>query len=401
MTKFAYSAIDANGATIEGSIKADTVGDVRDILTKRDLVPLTVDQKRSSLNIDIKAAKMKRKELMHFSRQLAVFVKAGIPIMEALNTIAAEAQDPVVRKVTAGMAEQLRQGSTFSEAASSYPEAFPPVYLGVLGSAELIGNLDDTLDDLADYIDRDIQARSRITAALAYPMVVVVLAIGTVVILAGWVLPKFKLLFDELDVKLPLATRALLGMARFFSDLWFVPLGIVAFFIAVIVWMRTTKVGGRIKDRLLLKIPVVSGIIQYAILERFCRILSSMISAGVPLPEAMRVTTESTSNAVYVERLEEARLLMVGGAGFSQPLIATQLFPGAARQMFKVGEETGTLDKQLGTAAMYFDRELDQRVRRFTAMFEPAMIIFVGLIVGFVAVALVQAMYGVLGGYKG
>ena len=189
MTKFAYSAIDANGATIEGKIKADTVGDVRARLAERDLVPLTVDQKRSSLNIDIKAAKMKRKELMHFSRQLAVFVKAGIPIMEALNTIAAEAHDPVVRKVTAGMAEQLRQGSTFSEAAGSYPEAFPPVYLGVLGSAELIGNLDDTLDDLAEYIDRDIQARSRITAALAYPMVVVALAIVTVVILAGWVLP--------------------------------------------------------------------------------------------------------------------------------------------------------------------------------------------------------------------
>ena len=145
------------------------------------------------LNVDIKAAKMKRKELMHFSRQLAVFVKAGIPIMEALNTIAAEAQDRVVRKVMVGMAEQLRQGSTFSAAARSYPEAFPPLYLGVLESAELIGNLDDTLDNLADYIDRDIQARSRITAALVYPMVVVVLAIGTVVILAGWVLPKFKL----------------------------------------------------------------------------------------------------------------------------------------------------------------------------------------------------------------
>ena len=125
-----------------------------------------------------------------------------------------------------------------------------------------------------------------------------------------------------------------------------------------------------------------------------------MISAGVPLPEAMRVTTESTSNACTSNASRRPPGDDAGG-GFSQPLSETELFPGAARQMFKVGEETGTLDKQLGTAAMYFDRELDQRVRRFTAMFEPAMIIFVGLIVGFVAVALVQAMYGVLGGYKG
>ena len=401
MTKFAYSAIDAGGATVEGYLKASTVGEVRALLTERDLVPLTVDEHRSKYNLELSKSRMKRKELMHFSRQLAVFVKAGIPIMDALNTIAEEAQDPVVRKVTSGMAEMLRQGSTFSEAARAFPEAFPPVYLGVLGSAELIGNLDETLDGLADYIDRDIQARSKITAALAYPMVVVVLAIGTVFILAGWVLPKFKLLFDELDVELPLATRALLGMARFFSDLWYVPAGIALAVAIAILWMQMTAQGRDAKDHLLLKVPIVSGIIEYSILERFCRILSSMITAGVPLPEAMRVTTESTSNAVYMRRLEEARASMVGGAGFSQPLIATDLFPGAARQMFKVGEETGTLDKQLGTAAMYFDRELDQRVKRFTAMFEPAMIIFVGMIVGFVAIALVQAMYGVLGGYDG
>ena len=401
MTKFAYSAIDATGATVDGTLKASTVGEVRAILTERDLVPLSVGETRSKYNVELSKSRMKRKELMHFSRQLAVFVKAGIPIMDALNTIAEEAQDPVVRKVTSGMADRLRQGSTFAEAAAAYPEAFPPVYLGVLGSAELIGNLDETLDGLADYIDRDIQARSKITAALAYPSVVVFLAIGTVIILAGWVLPKFKLLFDELDVELPLATRGLLGLARFFSDLWFIPAGIVLALTLAVAWLQLTAQGRDVKDHLLLKIPVVSGIIEFSILERFCRILSSMMSAGVPLPEAMRVTTESTSNAVYTRRLEEARLAMVGGAGFSQPLIATELFPGAARQMFKVGEETGTLDKQLGTAALYFDRELDQRVKRFTAMFEPAMIIFVGLIVGFVAIALVQAMYGVLGGYDG
>jgi len=401
MPKFTYNAIDATGGTVVGTHKADTMGQVRARLAELDLVPLSIAETRNRFNVELTTAKLKKKELMHFTRQLAVFVRAGIPIIDALGTIAEEAQDPVVRKVISGMVDRLRQGSTFSEAARAYPEAFPPVYLGVLESAELTGNLDETLDGLADYIDRELQAKSRITAALAYPMVVVVLAIGTVAILAGWVLPKFKLLFDELDVDLPLTTRVLLSFARFFSDLWFVPLGVVAFLVAVVVWMRATKAGRRVKDRLVLKIPVVSGIVHYAILERFCRILSAMIAAGVPLPEAMRVTTEATSNVVYVDRLESARRKMVSGAGFSQPLIDTELFPGAARQMFKVGEETGTLDSQLGTAATYFDRELEQRVRRFTSMFEPAMIVFVGCIVGFVAVALVQAMYGVLGGYDG
>jgi type IV pilus assembly protein PilC len=140
--------------------------------------------------------------------------------------------------------------------------------------------------------------------------------------------------------------------------------------------------------------------VHYSILERFCRVLSAMISAGVPLPEAMRVTTESTSNIVFATRLEESRQVMMQGGGFSDPLADTGLFPGAAKQMFRVGEETGTLDAQLETAAVYFDRELDVRVKRFVGMFEPMMILFVGAMVGFVAIALVQAMYGVLGGVK-
>ncbi len=155
------------------------------------------------------------------------------------------------------------------------------------------------------------------------------------------------------------------------------------------------------KDRLVLKIPVIKGIVDYAILERFCRILSAMLAAGVPLPEGLKTTTEATSNVVYKERLEIARAQMLEGQGFSQPLIDTELFPGAAKQMFKVGEETGTLDMQLAVASMYFDRELESRIKKFTTMFEPIMIIFVGVIVGFVAVALVSAMYGVLNGTKG
>ncbi|MFZ9483317.1 MAG: type II secretion system F family protein, partial [Ilumatobacteraceae bacterium] len=164
-----------------------------------------------------------------------------------------------------------------------------------------------------------------------------------------------------------------------------------------IVWLVKTPKGKATRDRMFLKLPVISGIISYSILERFCRILGAMVRAGVPLPDAMKTTTTATSNVVFHERLEHARLAMLEGGGFAKPLAETELFPGAARQMFKVGEETGTLDDQLSVASMYFDRELEQRIRRFTTMFEPIMIIFVGLVVGFVAVALVQAMYGVLG----
>jgi type IV pilus assembly protein PilC len=165
-------------------------------------------------------------------------------------------------------------------------------------------------------------------------------------------------------------------------------------------WMKKTEAGGIFRDKFVLKIPVIGGIVDYSILERFCRILGAMVKAGVPLPDAMRTTTEATNNIVYRERLLEAQQEMMEGAGFAKPLQRTELFPGAARQMFKVGEETGTLDKQLEVAAYYFDRELEGRIKKFTTMFEPLMIVGVGVVVGFVAVALVQAMYGVLDGVK-
>ena len=189
-------------------------------------------------------------------------------------------------------------------------------------------------------------------------------------------------------------------VADLFTVMWYIP-GTFMLLVGIwVMWMAKTDKGKVFKDHFLLKIPVISGIIEYAILERFCRILGAMVRAGVPLPEAMKTTTNSTSNVYFRERLEQAQVEMMEGGGFFKPLAATGLFPGATKQMFKVGEETGTLDKQLEVASIYFDRELETRIKRFTTMFEPAMIVFVGVIVGFVAVALVQAMYGVLDSMK-
>lgn len=227
-----------------------------------------------------------------------------------------------------------------------------------------------------------------------------VMALFTVAVLAGYVLPQFKPLFEELNAELPLATRMLLFFADLFTVLWYIPASFAAVVAGAVFWLVKSEKGKLVKDKLVLKIPVISGIIDYAILERFCRILGAMIRAGVPLPDGLRTTTEATSNTVYRERLEAAQAVMLEGGGFSRPLADTGLFPGAAKQMFKVGEETGTLDDQLVVAAMYFDRELESRIKKFTTMFEPIMIVFVGVMVGFVAVALVSAMYGVLDNMK-
>ncbi len=400
MPRFAYAAIDSNGSAVEGVTKAATVGAARTILLDQSLYPVKIEEKRGALQFELTKVKVKKKELMHFTRQLAVFVKAGIPITEAMEVIGDETTDVALQRTITDIVEDLRNGGTLSGAAAKHPEAFPMYYIGILGSAELTGKLDDTLNSLAGYLEREVETRAKVVSALSYPGVVMVLALFTVAVLAGYVLPQFKPLFEELNAELPFATRALLFSSDIFTVYWYFPFTVVCSLIGAVVWMRKTDKGKVIKDKLMLKIPVISGIVEYAILERFCRILGAMVRAGVPLPDAMHTTTESTNNSVFRERLAEAQAEMMEGGGFAKPLARTELFPGAARQMFKVGEETGTLDAQLEMAGMYFDRELEGRIKSFTTMFEPLMIVMVGLLVGFVAVALVQAMYGVLDGVK-
>jgi type IV pilus assembly protein PilC len=299
------------------------------------------------------------------------------------------------KKALDDIVESVRAGSTFSGAARAHPEVFPPVYLGMLESAEMTGNLDSVLDQLSGYLARDMEARRKIMSALLYPGMVAGMSVATVGILAGFVLPRFKDFFDSLNAKLPLPTRMLLSVTGLMTRFWFVfPLLIVALAVVGILSVRTDK-GRAIRNRMVLSIPVIGDLITHSILERFCRVLSSMTQAGVPLPDAMTVTTDGTNNVVWKEKLVIAREAMLRGEGLAAPIAATGLFPAAARQMLRVGEETGTLGDQLEGAADYFERELDYKVARFTGLFEPAVIIFMGLVVGFVAIALVSAMYGI------
>jgi type IV pilus assembly protein PilC len=221
------------------------------------------------------------------------------------------------------------------------------------------------------------------------------MAVLTVGVLVIFVLPRFQVFFKSFDAKLPLPTRMLLGFSHLLTDWWPVLVGVGAVVMIVSFVSTRTKVGRARFDAAVLRIPVLGDLIRCAILERLCRVLSAMTSAGVPLPESLVVAAQATNNAVYRTGLAGVREAMIRGEGLAQPLAATKLLPGAARQMIKVGEETGTLVDQLEAAAKYFDRELDYKIKGFTSLFEPITIAFVGVIVGFVAIALVSAMYGI------
>jgi type IV pilus assembly protein PilC len=365
-------------------------------------MPTAHGKKKSGLSMEISflTKKVSRKDLMHFSRQLAVFVRAGVPILDALETMGEEVADKKLKAAVIDVAEGLRSGLTFSDSAARHPEAFPDFYMAVLRSAELTGNLDIVLDQLANYIERDVEAKSKVKAALVYPMLTMVMAVITVTVLTTFVLPRFEKFFKSLHAQLPLATRMLLNTTHWLGDWWW--LLIATFVLAglgLVFGVRTPR-GRNVRDLVMLKAPLLGMLVRDSILERFCRILAALVTAGVPLPEALSVATEATNNSVYRSGLTHARQEMLRGEGLARPLASTGLFPAAARQMFRVGEDTGTLDNQLGAAAAYFDRELDYRIKNFTSMFEPAIIIVVGIVVGFVALALISAMYGIFNQVK-
>jgi type IV pilus assembly protein PilC len=240
-----------------------------------------------------------------------------------------------------------------------------------------------------------MEARRKIKAAMIYPLVITGMSTVTVLVLAVYVLPKFKVFFSSLHARLPLPTRMLLGVTDFLTNWWWALLaGIAGTALAVFGALRTDR-GQYAKDKLLLGMPVVGTTIQFALVERFCRVLASMVNAGVNLPEALRVATESLKNRVFIRGLAHVSEAMLEGQGIATPLAKTGLFPATASQMLRVGEETGSLDAQLEVTAEYYEVELDYKIKRLTALFEPAVIVVMGFIVGFVAVALVSAMYGI------
>lgn len=400
MPRFKYTAVDGAGRQVSGKQQADSRALLGRTLEARGLRVLTAETSKGFTDIELTSSRVPRKDLMHVCRQLGAFLKAGIPVVEALDTIREESSNKTLRAALADMAELVAAGESFAGAAGAHPEAFPSMNVSMLRAAELTGHLDEVLSQMAVYLDRDIEARRKITSAMVYPALVFVMSILAAVVITVWVIPKFEGFFSSLGAKLPLATRILLDTAHGLSRFWFVPAVLALAVAGGLFYLVRDRRGREIRDSLLLRLPMVGDLVRDAVLERFCRILATTSRAGVPLPDALAVAADGANNYVYRQGIQGALQKLLAGRGLAGPLGETMLFPASARQMIRVGEDTGSLEDQLESAAYYFDRELDYKLKRFTNLFEPAVILFMGLVVGFVAIAMISAMYGIFNEVK-
>ncbi|HTK16875.1 MAG TPA: type II secretion system F family protein [Acidimicrobiia bacterium] len=400
MPTYRYVAVGPDGNEIKEKLEAASEDALRNQLLLRNLEVKQVKVKKTFNEIELSPQRVPRQEIMHFSRQMAAFVRTGIPITEALEVVEDGSANKRFRQIVATMREQINNGVPFSDAIAEHARVFPPYYIGILRSAEQTGRLDTALEQLAGYIERDLEAKSKIKAAMVYPMVILATSILTVVILAVWVMPKFVVFFKNLQAKLPLPTRLLINLSAAAQTFWYVWAALLVGCIAVLVWMHRSARGRLLRDRMFLRVPLVKDVVLFAVTERVCRIVGAMVKAGVPLPETLNAAIQGANNQVFEEGLATARERMLEGEGLALPIQDTHLFPRAASQMMRVGEETGTLDIQLENAAAYYGQELEYKLKRLTSLFEPAVIIFMGLIVGFVAIALISAMYGIFNSSK-
>lgn len=400
MAIFKYTAVDADGRSIKSTIEGISRASAENELLRQDLKVTSIRQKKRFSEIEISPERVPRQEVMHFSRQIAAFVRTGIPIIEAVSVVEQGSGNKRFKAILAEVREALESGVPFSEALSPHASVFPSYYLGILRSAELTGQLDTVLDQLSTYIQRDLESRARIKQALTYPVIVMMLSVVTMVVMVTVVLPKFVDFFDDVGSDLPLPTRLLLDASSLFSTYWWVLLIVIGVLVAAHIAIGRFEKTKVMRARFLLALPVLGPIIQFSAVERFCRIVAAMMRAGVPLPETMAAAIDSTNNALFQQELRVARDEMLEGDGIAGPLDRTDLFPVAAVQMIRVGEETGTLDQQVDSAASFYETETEFKLKRLTDLFEPAVIVFMGVVVGFVAVALISAMYGVAGGLK-
>ena len=403
MPSYAYKAYTERGQKREGRIEAAGTSDAEQALWLEGLKIVELNPappKKTMADYFPSLYQISGQDLILFTRQLATFVGAGVPMTRALTVIAEETASPLFKRVILTVLDDLERGQNLSDSLVKHPKVFPSLYVDLIRVAELTGNLEATLKELAGYLRRDLNTVRRVRTAMIYPAVILVVATAVVIILVFFALPAFVKIFAEFRVQLPLSTRILIGIVAF-TRAWGLVMGaVIAFLIGAVVIALRTQRGQYAKDQISLKLPVMGPIVLSAVLNRFSRTLAMVLKAGVPLGQTFDAVIAGTGNKVFQRGLGTVKEQMTGGEGFAGPLLRTHLFPPMLTQMVRVGEETGTLDTYLEQAADFYEEELDYRIRAMTSLIEPVMTIAVGIVVGFIAVSLISAMYGLVGALK-
>jgi type IV pilus assembly protein PilC len=398
-TTFKFEARDASGRTVRGTLSADSQNDVVADLRRRNLTPVDITKTGGSLfgrgkakagpsgrKVGRKASRRKG-ELEVFTRQLATMLSAGIPMLEALEILADQAESPGFAYCLERVVEDIRSGSDLSKALEAHKKVFSHIYVSMVRAGEVSGQIDIILSRLAEYLEASAHLRQEIKSAMTYPVISLVLVFGIASFLMIGIVPSFKPVFESLDVELPGLTVAIMDVAFFMKDYWYVIFGaMAAAFVGLRMAIQTEK-GALLKDAVVLKVPVFGVLFKKVALSRFSRTFSTLIKSGVPILGAMEIVSDTSGNRVISGIVDSARESVKNGESLSAPFSQSDVFPPMVVKMMAIGERSGALDALLEKIAEFYDQQVEAEVKGLTSMIEPIMIAIMGVIVGGIVLA--------------
>src|SRR3954468_14209294 len=399
MAAFAYDAINAQGLDISGVIHAPDLSAAREQLQMRGLLPHSLSERAAAGEGRATGAfkKVKPKSLQVFARQFATMIAAGVSVVQALVTLEEQTDDKYLREVIADVRSDVEGGVILSTALARHPKVFNRLFVAMVEAGESSGTLDTVLDRVAVQIEKETQIKRRVKGAMIYPAVVITFACLVLTFMLLFIIPVFVSVFDSLDGELPKLTQIVMHMSYALRHYWFIIFPAIAGIIFAFRRWKRTESGRKAWDRFKLKIPMRIGDVVHKIaLARFSRTLSTLVSSGVDIIKALEITGATSGNWVVEESLADIRTRVHEGVPISQPLQEDPIFPAMVGQMVKIGEETGELDGMLGKVADFYEDEVDSSIQSLTSIIEPVLMIFVGLMVGTIVIAMYMPMFKML-----
>jgi len=398
MPVYTYRGTNRSGGTVSGEISAPSKSEVQNLLRRQQITPTKMSEKGKEFNLPTFGGGVNAKELAIFTRQFSVMIDAGLPLVQCLEILASQQENKTFQKVLVGTRSAVEGGATLSAAMRQFPKVFDALYVNMVEAGETGGILDTILQRLSMYIEKNVKLQRAVKSALVYPVGVLTVAGGVIILLLWKVVPIFATLFAGLGVDLPLPTKIVIALSNFIGSIFglLILVGVGAGIFGLKVWYGTPQ-GRYAIDATILRLPILGLLMRKIAVARFTRTLGTLIASGVPILEGLDITAKTAGNAVVERSLQRVRKSVEEGKSLTEPLKDSEVFPGMVTQMIAVGEQTGAMDAMLQKIADFYEEEVDAAVKDLLTALEPVRIVFLGLVVGGVVISMYLPLFSLIG----
>ncbi|HSJ08333.1 MAG TPA: type II secretion system F family protein [Longimicrobiales bacterium] len=401
MPTFVYSARNVTGEMQNGEIDLKDRDEVVGFLRRQRLIPLKIEQKQTGINLAFMSGGVTTRDIVIFTRQFATMINSGLPLVQSLDILAKQSENKALRKVIEQVLYDVEAGQTLADAMRDHEKVFPALYVNMVAAGEAGGILDTILLRLAVFLEKADALKRKIKGAMIYPAVIMTVAVGAVAVLLIFVIPTFQAMFASAGIPLPGPTQFVIFLSETLQARWYVFVLTIA---AIVIGLRQfykTSQGELVLDRLLLNLPVFGNLQRKTAIARFTRTLGTLVASGVSILDGLEITARTSGNRVLHDSIMESRTSIAGGETISDPLRKSGVFPPMVTSMINVGEQTGGLDEMLSKIADFYDEEVDAAVDALLSAMEPIMIVFLGVIVGGMIVAMYLPIFDMMNAVGG